>query len=465
MIFSPLLIFAWLCLQTTTHATTARDSLRPDRTNTTGYVDWIANNHPFVHSSVALKLNHFGALILTSRNDDPIILYSPVEATNRTIATLLDSGNLVLREVDGNDCTKSVLWQSFDHPASILLSGMKLGVNKRTGMSWIVKASISGAKLALGSFTLEWEPREGQLVKKRQGQVYWASGLLKNKIFENIPKEVQLMYEYNIVSNEDEESFSYSALNNISQLVLFHNAAATLLIVIAFLCIFYIILRRRKAALKDNTTRTENKMLKLVTLDRHAASKLHSEVKKRSDLRVFSYASIMAMTNKFSIEKKLGEGGFGPVYKMSPEYAMRGIFSIKSDVYSFGVMMIEIVSGGRSTNFYNGERQCILIGYAWELWQQGSVLELANPTIMDSCIEDQALRCIHVGLLRAEDDAVDRPTISDTINMLTSEYASFPLPRRPAFYSRRKLNEECRSTNGSECYSVNGLSISNVDPR
>jgi hypothetical protein len=30
---------------------------------------------------------------------------------------------------------------------------------------------------------------------------------------------------------------------------------------------------------------------------------------------------------------------------MSPEYAMRGIFSVKSDVYSFGVLTLEIVSG------------------------------------------------------------------------------------------------------------------------
>lgn len=36
---------------------------------------------------------------------------------------------------------------------------------------------------------------------------------------------------------------------------------------------------------------------------------------------------------------------------MSPEYAMNGIFSEKSDVYSFGVLMLEIVSGKKSTFF------------------------------------------------------------------------------------------------------------------
>ena len=37
---------------------------------------------------------------------------------------------------------------------------------------------------------------------------------------------------------------------------------------------------------------------------------------KGSELLVFSVASIMAATNNFSIENKLGQGGFGPVYKV-----------------------------------------------------------------------------------------------------------------------------------------------------
>jgi serine/threonine protein kinase len=37
---------------------------------------------------------------------------------------------------------------------------------------------------------------------------------------------------------------------------------------------------------------------------------------------------------------------------MSPEYAMRGEFSVKSDVYSFGVLILEIISGKKNNNFY-----------------------------------------------------------------------------------------------------------------
>jgi serine/threonine protein kinase len=35
---------------------------------------------------------------------------------------------------------------------------------------------------------------------------------------------------------------------------------------------------------------------------------------------------------------------------MSPEYVIRGQYSVKSDVYSFGVLVIEIVTGQMRNN-------------------------------------------------------------------------------------------------------------------
>lgn len=40
---------------------------------------------------------------------------------------------------------------------------------------------------------------------------------------------------------------------------------------------------------------------------------------------------------------------------MSPEYAMKGLFSIKSDVFSFGVLLLEILSGKKNTGFYQSD--------------------------------------------------------------------------------------------------------------
>ena len=51
---------------------------------------------------------------------------------------------------------------------------------------------------------------------------------------------------------------------------------------------------------------------------------------------------------------------------MSPEYAMEGVFCIKSDVYSFGVLLLEIVSGRKSKNFYHTKHLDNLVGYVRE---------------------------------------------------------------------------------------------------
>lgn len=48
---------------------------------------------------------------------------------------------------------------------------------------------------------------------------------------------------------------------------------------------------------------------------------------------------------------------------MSPEYALDGHFSEKSDVFSFGVILLELVSGKRSTGFYPFRHSLNLLGY------------------------------------------------------------------------------------------------------
>ncbi|KAH1210282.1 Receptor-like serine/threonine-protein kinase SD1-7 [Glycine max] len=118
---------------------------------------------------------------------------------------------------------------------------------------------------------------------------------------------------------------------------------------------------------------------------------------------------------------------------MSPEYAMEGVFSVKSDVYSFGVLLLEIVSGRRNTSFYDGDRFLNLIGHAWELWNEGACLKLIDPSLTESPDLDEVQRCIHIGLLCVEQNANNRPLMSQIISMLSNKNP-ITLPQRPAFY-------------------------------
>ncbi|CAL8150277.1 unnamed protein product [Prunus armeniaca] len=171
--------------------------------------------------------------------------------------------------------------------------------------------------------------------------------------------------------------------------------------------------------------------------------------------RIFSHDELEENTSRI-----VGTRGYMP-----PE-SMEGIVSVKSDVYSFGVLMLEIISGRKNNSFYNDDRALNLVGYAWELWKQGSGLELMDQMVGDSsCIEDQLLRCIHIGLLCVEEDAADRPTMSDVISMLTNENPPLALPTKPAFFVGRKLVEAGIGEKQHEITSVNDLSISNFDAR
>ncbi|KAJ0031801.1 hypothetical protein Pint_14749 [Pistacia integerrima] len=39
----------------------------------------------------------------------------------------------------------------------------------------------------------------------------------------------------------------------------------------------------------------------------------------------------------------------------SPEYIQKGIYSTKSDVYSFGILLLQIISGKRTSLYYGSE--------------------------------------------------------------------------------------------------------------
>uniref|UniRef100_A0A0R0G425 Receptor-like serine/threonine-protein kinase n=1 Tax=Glycine max TaxID=3847 RepID=A0A0R0G425_SOYBN len=59
-----------------------------------------------------------------------------------------------------------------------------------------------------------------------------------------------------------------------------------------------------------------NKMTDLATANRfYDVKDLEDEFKKRQDLKVLNYTSVLSATDDFSTENKLGQGGFGPVYK------------------------------------------------------------------------------------------------------------------------------------------------------
>ncbi|KHN19080.1 G-type lectin S-receptor-like serine/threonine-protein kinase [Glycine soja] len=204
---------------------------------------------------------------------------------------------------------------------------------------------------------------------------------------------------------------------------------------------------------------------------------------------LFHIDTILAATNNFSTANKIGEGGFGPVYRgkladgqeiavkrlsktskqgisefmnevglvaklqhrnlvsilggctqgderigyMSPEYAANGLLSLKSDVFSFGVIVLEILSGIRNNNFYHSDHERNLLVQAWRLWKEGRAVEFMDANLDLATIRSELLRCLQVGLLCVQKLPKDRPTMSSVVFMLSNESITLAQPKKPEF--------------------------------
>ncbi|XXG55424.1 hypothetical protein AAC387_Pa03g3094 [Persea americana] len=150
---------------------------------------------------------------------------------------------------------------------------------------------------------------------------------------------------------------------------------------------------------------------------------------------------------------------------MSPEYAMDGHFSVKSDAFSFGVILLEIISGKRN-NHYKDCRSMNLIGHVWEMWKEGRVLELVDPSVNIFSYESEVLRCIQVGLLCVQEKAKDRPNMSSVVFMLSNETTMIS-PKQPAFcFGKGNWSDYLQlPTNGIVSCSTNEVTMTQMEAR
>ncbi|KAJ9566264.1 hypothetical protein OSB04_002230 [Centaurea solstitialis] len=171
--------------------------------------------------------------------------------------------------------------------------------------------------------------------------------------------------------------------------------------------------------------------------------------------RIFGCDQIEAQTKKV-----VGTYGY-----MSPEYAMDGHFSTKSDIFSFGVLVLEIVSGQKNRGSSYTSTKLNLLGHTWTLWKEDRGLELVDESVQANFLEDDALRCIQIGLLCVQENAEDRPSISKVLLMLNSSTIELPQPKYPGFFIRKKdVETEC-SSKQDDSSTVNKVTITMLDGR
>ncbi|KAH6791927.1 hypothetical protein C2S52_002404 [Perilla frutescens var. hirtella] len=109
----------------------------------------------------------------------------------------------------------------------------------------------------------------------------------------------------------------------------------------------------------------------------------------------------------------------GTLGYIAPEALIAGRISEKTDVYSFGVLVLEILSG-KTNSGHRGE----LISNAWKLWIEGNVSDLVDECLGGAFSEEEAVRCIQVGILCTQIEPQQRPAMPCVLKMLLGEELS-----------------------------------------
>ncbi|PON52993.1 Mitogen-activated protein kinase kinase kinase [Parasponia andersonii] len=191
------------------------------------------------------------------------------------------------------------------------------------------------------------------------------------------------------------------------------------------------------------------------------------------ELPLFNFSIISIATDYFSLNNKLGEGGFGPVYRGRLE-----------DGQEIAVKRLSM-SSRQGPNEFKNEVKLIaklqhrnlvkLLGFciqeeekllAWTLQKEGRPFELLDKCLLVSSYNnlDEVLRCIHIGLLCVQQSPTNRPSMSSVVLMLSSQ-SDLPQPKQPGYFMEMDLPKGDHSSTKPESSSTNYMSMSLLEAR
>ncbi|CAA2954677.1 G-type lectin S-receptor-like serine threonine-kinase At4g27290 isoform X1 [Olea europaea subsp. europaea] len=342
-------------------------------------VVWVANREvPLTNTSGLLKVINPGLLVLQNDTNGVIIWSSNTSRPLKTtVAKLLATGNLVVKDANDDD-PENFLWESFSCPTDTLLPGMKFGWNFKTGHEVYLSSWKSKDDPASGDFTYHFDPTGyPQRVLKRDrflpkdpdvwNRANWSSGCVRRTPLNCTNGDAFLKYsgiklpdtrysrfnesmtleECKVVCLKNCSCMAYTNLNistggsgcllcfeeliNIKKLsqdgqdIYIRMASSeqelkgrkreilevslsllTGMVLLGLSLMLY--LRKRKKS--NHRQRIRGRLQYKHTGDQNDEN--HNE---SIELPLFDMNAIAKATDNFSISNKLGEGGFGPVYK------------------------------------------------------------------------------------------------------------------------------------------------------
>jgi serine/threonine protein kinase len=123
----------------------------------------------------------------------------------------------------------------------------------------------------------------------------------------------------------------------------------------------------------------------------------------------------------------------GTLGYVAPEYALLGQLTEKADVFSYGIVLLELVSGRFNIRTDIRGEQAYLLEWAWKLEAEDNLLYVMDGKLLDTYVEDEVLRVLHVALLCTQAVASTRPCMTRVVAMLLGDIELPPITSGPGF--------------------------------
>ncbi|KAL7594153.1 hypothetical protein Lser_V15G32164 [Lactuca serriola] len=178
---------------------------------------WVANRDtPITSSSGNLTIISNGNMVLV--NQTGTIVWStnqPTRAGN-TVAQLLDNGNFVLRP-ENDENPENYIWQSFDYPTDTLLPEMKLGWDRKSGITRILRSwKMNNVDPATGDYSLMITVRQfPEILLMKNETIIRRSGPWTGRRFSGVAEMKGMSrMQFDVQDNSDEVYYSFKLVDN-----------------------------------------------------------------------------------------------------------------------------------------------------------------------------------------------------------------------------------------------------------
>ncbi|XP_050935867.1 G-type lectin S-receptor-like serine/threonine-protein kinase At1g11330 isoform X3 [Cucumis melo] len=255
-------------------------------------VFWVANrDKPLNNKSGVFAVSDDGNLVVLDENYRILWNSNVSNAVVNSTARLLDSGNLVLQD----SVSGTIIWESFKDPSDKFLPMMKFITNSITNEKVQIVSWKTPSDPSSGNFSFGIDPLTiPEVIIWKNSRPYWRSGPWDGQVFIGIP-DMNTDYLYG-----DESGIS----KDMKVVIIASVVTGTFILICSIYCLW-----KRK---RERERQTKTKFLM-----NNGDDMKHDKVNqvKLQELPLFDFEKLATATNHFHFNNKLGQGGFGPVYK------------------------------------------------------------------------------------------------------------------------------------------------------